>query len=174
MMLAVEPELAARTSAPIERIAGPHFATAGDLARALNRLDPIALEVAARDPEPGIVVEGPAIRKLVGAVWFRSICPKLSSSWRERLLDALAGSVMLPNHVLSRGRQPVRLADGSYEDLKSIAAGLGATGEAGADLHLVLNIVGLWGEDARQRLQFVDAPPPERSSRLGALFGGRK
>jgi hypothetical protein len=155
----------------IERTAGPRFATIGDLARALNRLDPIALDLAARDPEPAIAIEGPAISKLVGAVWFRSIFPKLSSSWRERLLDALAGSVLIPNHVLSRGRQAIHLADGSYQDLKAIAGSTTVSGAAGADLHLVLAIVGLWGEEARRRLRFADVAAPERSSRLGALFG---
>ena len=154
-----------------ERTAAPHFATIGDLARALNRLDPIALEIAARDPEPGVLVEGPAVRKIVGSVWFRSIFPKLSAAWRERLLDALAGSVALPNHVLSRGRQPVHLADGSHEDLKAIAASMAVSGDAGADLHLVLVIAGLWGDEARRRLRFVDAPVPERSSNLGGLLG---
>jgi cell division GTPase FtsZ len=156
---------------PVEQAAAPRFATVGDLARALNRLDRIALEVAARDPEPDILVEGPIVRKLVGAIWFRSIFTKFSSSWHERLLDALAASMVIPNHLLSRGRQPIHLADGSPEDLKAIAASRTLTGAAGADLHLVLAIVGLWGEDARRRLQFVAVATPERSSRLGALFG---
>ena len=154
-----------------ERKVGPLFATVGDLARALNRLDPIALELAAREPRPDILIDGPTVRKLVGAVWFRSIFPKLSSSWRERLLAALAGSVLIPNHGLSRGRQSIHLADGSYEDLKAIAASMTVSGEAAADLQLVLAIAGFWGEDARSRLQFVDVSAPERSSRLSALFG---
>ena len=102
------------------------------------------------------------------------IFPKLSSSWRERLLDALAGSVVIPNHVLSHGRQPIHLADGSYEDLKTIAASTTVSGAAGADLHLVLAIAGLWVEDARSRFRFVDVAAPKRSSRLGALFGMRR
>jgi hypothetical protein len=144
------------------------------LARALNRNDPTALELAAGDPEPGILIDGAAIRKLVGAIWFRSTFSKFSGAWRERLLDALAASVVIPNHLLLQGRHPVHLADGSYDDLKSIAASLAVTGEAGADLHLVLAIVGLWGEDARRQLQFVDAVAPERPSRFGALFGARR
>jgi hypothetical protein len=155
----------------IERSAGPLFATVGDLARALNRLDPVALELAAGDPGPDILVEGPMVRKLVGAIWFRSIFPKLSSSWRARLLGALAESVLIPNHELSHDRQPIHLADGSVEDLKAIAATTAVGGAAGADLHLVLAIVGLWGEEARSRLRFVDVAAPARSSRLGALFG---
>ena len=164
-------EQAIEAARPIERTAAPLFTSVGDLARALDRLDPVALEAAARDPEPHILIEGPVVRKLVGAIWFRSIFPKLSSSWHERLLDALAASVVIPNHLLSRGRQPVHLADGSFEDLTAIAASRTVSGAAGADLQLVLTIVGLWGAEARSRLQFVDAPAPERSSRLGALFG---
>src|SRR5262249_5958390 len=129
---------------------------------------------AARDPQPDIVIEGAAVRKLLGTVWFRSIFPKLSSSWRERLLNALAGSIVIPNHVLSGGRQPVHLADGSYDDLKSIAASTAISGPGGADLHLVLAIVGLWGEEARRRLRFVDVAGSERSSPLGVLFGVRR
>jgi len=157
-----------------EPAAGPSFATVGDLARALNRLDPAALELAARDPDPDILIEGPMVRKLVGAIWFRSIFPKLSSSWQARLLEALAASAVIPNHVLSRGRQPIHLADGSYEDLKAIAASMAVSGAAGADLHLVLAILGLWGEEARTRLRFVEVAAPEQSSRLGTLFGMRR
>jgi hypothetical protein len=163
-----------KVAAPPKPVAAPLFATIGDLARALNRRDPVALEVAARDPERGILVEGAAIRKLVGAIWFRSIFSNFSAAWRERLLDALAASVVISNHLLLHGRQPVHLADGSYDDLKTIAASLAVSGEAGADLHLVLTIVSLWGEDARSRLQFVDVAAPERSSRLGTLFGMRR
>lgn len=166
-------EPAIETAGQSERTPGPLFANVGDLARALNRLDPIALELAARDPEPDIIVEGPTVRKLVSTVWFRSIFPKLSASWRERLLDALAGTVVIPNHVLSRGRQSIHLADGSYEDLKAIAASTAVPGAAGVDLHLVLAILGLWGEGARSRFRFVDVAALEHSSRLGTLLGMR-
>lgn len=163
--LVVEPE------APIAQPVRRRFATVGDLARALNRLDPVAMEIAADEPDPSIAVEGPVVRKLVGAFWFRATFPKFSLAWRERIFDGLAATVVIHNHALSWGRQPVHLADGSYEDLKAIADSTAVTGEAGADLHLVLAIIGLWGEDARQRLQFVEPAAPARSSRLGALFG---
>ena len=158
---------------PLGQAAVPRFATVGDFARALNRLDPIALRLAAGEPEPGTAIEGPAVRKIVGAVWFRAIFPKLSSSWRDRLLDALADSAPIPNHVLSRGRRQVRLSDGSCDDLKSLAASTTVSGAAGADLHLVLAIIDLWGEGARRRLRFADVAAPERPSRLAALFGMR-
>ena len=152
----------------------PLFATVGDLARALNRQDPVAVEIAAGDPTPDVVIDGGAVRKIVGAVWFRAIFPKLSSSWRERLLDALAGSIVLPNHPLSRGRQPVYLASASLDDLRSIAESRSLGADAGADLHLVLTIIGLWGDDARNRLRFADVPAPEPTSKLSALFGVRR
>ncbi|HEX5070611.1 MAG TPA: hypothetical protein VFV78_10400 [Vicinamibacterales bacterium] len=156
---------------PTGRNAPSAFTTVADFARAINRQDPFALKLAASDAEPDFPVEGPAVRKLVGAVWFRSVFPKLSAAWRMRLLDVLAGSVVIPNHVLSRGRQTIHLAHASYDDLQSIAASLAVSGAAGADLHLVRAVLGFWGDEARGRLTFVDAAEPERSSRLGALFG---
>ena len=98
---------------------------------------------------------------------FRSSPPHGVSACLTRSPAAL----LIPNHVLSRGRQAVHLADGSYQDLKAIAASTAVSGAAGADLHLVLAIVGLWGEEARRRLRFADVAASERSSRLGALFG---
>jgi cell division GTPase FtsZ len=160
--------------AEIEPAPVPLFATVGDFAKALNRLDPVALQLAAGDPLPEMPVDGLAVRKLVGTFWFRSIFPRLSASWRERLLDSLATTVVIPNHVLWRGRQAVHLADGSFDDLKEIAAKTTVNGAAGMDLQLLLAIVNLWGEEARPRLQFVEVAPPEGSSRLGALLGLRR
>jgi cell division GTPase FtsZ len=156
-----------------EQPPAPVFATVADFARAINRLDPAALELAAAEVLPEMLVEGPAVRKLVGAVWFRSVFPRLSSSWREHLLDVLVGTVVIPNHVLTRGRQPLHLADASYEDLQAAAASLAVTGAAGADLHLVMSVLGLWGEEARQRLHFADVGAAQRPSPLGVLFGKR-
>ena len=158
----------------MERTPVPRFTTVLDFARALNRLEPTALQIAASDPVPDILIEGPAVRKLVGAIWFRSVFPKLSSSWRERLLDELAGSVPIPNHELSLGRDSIHLADASFEDLKAVAASTAVTGAAGADLQLLLSIFRLWGEEARSRLRFVDAPASARSSKFTALFGMRR
>ena len=105
---------------------------------------------------------------------FRSIFARLSPSWRERLLDALAASVVIPNHVLSRGRQPVRLADASADELKDIAAKTTVNGAAGTDLQLLLAITTLWGDEARRRLRFAEVAAPESPSRLGALLGLRR
>ena len=157
-----------------DRTPGPPFATLADFAKAMNRLDPVALEIAAGDPPPDIAIDGLAVKQLLGTFWFRSIFPRLSPSWRERLLEAFAAGVPIPNHVLSRGRQALRLADASYNDLKEIAANTTVNGPAGTDLQLLLTIAGLWGEESRQRLRFVDVAAAEGSSRLGALLGLRR
>ena len=158
----------------IERTPGRPFATVAEFAKALNRLDPIALELAAGDPLPDMPIEGLAVKQLLGTFWFRSAFPRLSASWRERLLDTLATSVVIPNHVLWRGRQAVHLADASYDELKEIAAKTTVNGAVGTDLQLLLAIASLWGEEARRRLRFVEVAAPEGSSRLGALLGLRR
>jgi cell division GTPase FtsZ len=163
------PEAASR----VQRTPGRAFATVADFAKALNRLDPIALELAGRDPSPDMLIEGFAVKQLVGTFWVRSIFPRLSPSWREHLLDTLATSVVIPNHVLWRGRQAVHLADASYDDLKEIAAQTTVHGPARTDLQLVLAIASLWGDEARRRLRFVEVAP-EGQSRLGALLGLRR
>jgi cell division GTPase FtsZ len=155
----------------IERGPNPPFATLAEFAKALNRLDPIALELAAGDPSPDISIEGPAVKQLLGTLWFRSIFAHLSPSWRERLLEALVTSVVIANHVLGRGRQAVHLADASYDELSEIDAKTSVNGAAGTDLQLLLAVVRLWGEEARRRLRFVEAAAPEGSSRLGARLG---
>jgi cell division GTPase FtsZ len=165
---------AALSAGRVERTPGPPFATVVEFAKALNRLDPIALELAAGDPLPDMPIDGLAVKKLLGTFWFRSIFPRLSSSWRERLLETLATSVAIPNHVLLRGRQAVHIADCSSDELKEIAAKTTVNGAAGADLQLLIAIASLWGEEARRRLRFVDVAAPEGSSRLGALLGLRR
>ena len=152
---------------------GPRFATVTDFAKALNRQDRIALEVAAGDPPPDIPIEGVEVRRLLSMFWFRTIFPRLSVPWREALLASLAESLVIPNHTLSRGREAVHLADASYDDLRQIAANTAVTGAAGADLQTVLAILRLWGDDARRRLRFVEAEGPQSPSRLSAMLGLR-
>ena len=159
------------SEAVFEQAPAPLFATVAEFAKAINRLDPVALEIAGRDPLPDIAIDGLAVKQLIGTFWFRSIFPRLSTSWRDRLLDALAASIVIPNHALLRGRQALRLATASYDDLHEIATTTTVTGAAGTDLQLVLAIVRLWGADARSRLRFLDVAAPESASRLGALLG---
>jgi len=151
----------------------PRFATLTEFAKALNRQDRLALEVAAGDPPPDIPLEGVEVRRLLSMFWFPTIFPRLSAPWREALLASLSESLVIPNHTLSRGREAVHLADASYDDLRQIAATTAVTGAAGADLQILLAILRLWGDDARRRLRFVEAAEPQNPSRLSAMLGRR-
>jgi cell division GTPase FtsZ len=151
--------------------AGPAFPTVGEFAKAINRRDAVALQLAGGDPPSEMSIDGHAVKQLLGTFWFRSVFPELSSSWRERLLEALAASVAIPNHVVSKGRRALHLADASGDDLKEIADKTNISGAVAADLQLLLAITSLWGDEARPRLQFVAVEPPPAPSRLGALLG---
>ena len=172
----VEPAAAAASAASPDRRAAEgcaRFETVWDLARALNRSDPAALALAADEPQPDMPVDGVVVKKLLGTFWFRSVFPRLSESWRRRLLDALAETLVMPNHVMRQGRRSVRLAELSYEQLKEISDKTLVRGDAGTDLQLLIAIGQLWGPEALGRLQFVETSEPEDSSRLAALLGFR-
>jgi cell division GTPase FtsZ len=164
-----EPSLAAPSD---RRVAdGPPFATVLDFAKALNRLDHAALDLAASEPGTDMAIDGLAVRKLLGTFWFRSVFPRLSESWRERLLEAIVESAAIPNHVMRLGRQAVPLADLSYDQLREMSAKTLVSGAAAIDLQLLVAIGSLWGEQALRRLRFVENVEQDRSSRLAALLG---
>ena len=168
------PNATLEAESQVEQRPGPPFVTVIEFAKALNRLDPIALELGAGGPLPDMSIDGLAVKQLLGTFWFRSIFPRLSPSWRERLLEALVTSVVVPNHLLSRGRKAVHLAEASYDDLKEIAAKTTVNGAAGTDLQLLLAIARVWGEEGLRRLRFVEVATPEGSSRLGAMLGSHR
>ena len=153
--------------------ASPPFETLWDFVKALNRSDRIAVDLAANQPQPDLAVDGLTVKKLLGTFWFRSMFPQLSESWRERMLEALAENVVIPNHPIRCGRQAVHLADLSYGQMKEISAKTLVRGAAGTDLQLLLAIGNLWGEQAFRRLRFVEIADQEESSRLAALLGFR-
>ena len=45
-------------------------------------------------------VDGVVVKKLLGTFWFRSVFPHLLRIVAQRLLDALAENVVIPNHVM--------------------------------------------------------------------------
>jgi hypothetical protein len=157
------------------RVAQPttRFETVWDFARALNRSDRSAVRIAGDEREPELPIDGLEVKKLLGTFWFRSVFPQLSGMWRERLLEALAESIEIPNHVMRLGRQAVRLRDLSFEQLKEISAKTLVRGPAGTEMQLLLAIGNLWGEEAFSRLRFVDVAEQEESSRFASLLGFR-
>jgi cell division GTPase FtsZ len=157
------------------RVAQPamRFETVWDFARALNRSERVAVQMATDERQPDIPVDGLEVKKLLGTFWFKSVFPQLSGAWRERLLDALTERIEVPNHVLRLGRQAVRLTDLRYEQLKEISARTLLRGAAGSDLQLLIAIGDLWGERAYGRLRFVEVAERAESSRFAALLGLR-
>ncbi len=162
--IAAEPHAVSRSTS---------FDTVWDFARALNRGDRAALEAAADERQPEMPIDGLEVKRLLGTIWFRGVFTHLSATWKERLLAALAESVVMPNHVLRNGRQAVHLKELRYEQLKEISATTLLRGAAGTDLQLLLAIGNLWGEHALSRLQFADTTEHEDSSRLASLLGLR-
>jgi cell division GTPase FtsZ len=170
------PALAQAPAPPLAPAPAPPkaFETVVEFAKALNRSDPAALALAANGPIPEVAVDGHSVRKLLGTVWFRSVFPHLSASWREHLLDALGDNVVVPNHAIRVGRQTVNLKDLTYEQLKDFSAKTLVLGDAGSDLQLLIAIGRLWGEAAVSRVRFVDAEQADETSRLSSLLGFRK
>jgi cell division GTPase FtsZ len=108
--IAVEPAPALEPSA--DRHAAtvpPSFETLLDFAKAVDRSDRAALALAAGEPTPEIPIDAVAVRKLLATAWFRSVFAHLSESWRERLLDALGESIVMPNHAIRFGRRVAHL-----------------------------------------------------------------
>ena len=138
-----------------------------------NRLDPRALELPA-DPAPEASIDGAEVRKLVGTFWFGAAFARLSESWRERLLAALVESFVIPNHNLRRGRQPLALANATYDELKEINKTMVGS-PAAADVKLLVAIASLWGADALKRVRFAQVSGADEAgpSRIASLFGLR-
>jgi hypothetical protein len=163
------------TTASVGRESGAEalmFETFWDFARALARSDAWAMELAADAPPPDMAIEGETVRKLLSTLWVKSIFPLLSDAWRARLLDVLQRQVEIPNHMMRLGRQQVRLADMSHEQLKNIAANTLITGPVGADMQLLIGVGNLWGPSSVGRLRFGEAPPTD-APRIGSLLGLR-
>jgi hypothetical protein len=147
------------------------FGSFWDLALAINRSEPIALEIAQNGANPSVTVDPADLRKLLGTVWFRSVFPRLSTAWRERLLTVLADSVLLPNHVLKLGRRDIRMRDVSLPELKELFSKSSVSEAVRADVRLLMAIGNLWGSESFGRLQFAD-DAAEPASKLTLMMQG--
>jgi cell division GTPase FtsZ len=137
-----------------------------DLALAINRSDPAALEIAQNGASGTVHVDPAELRKLLGTAWFRSVFPRLSQAWRERLLDVLVNTVVVPNHQLKLGRRDILLQNAGLADLKELFSKSSVTEVVRSDIRLLMSIGNLWGPESLERLQFVDGPTTELSSKL--------
>lgn len=149
------------------------FGTFWELALAINRSDPAALEIAQNGASGCVSIDPADLRKLLGTVWFRSVFPRLSSAWRERLLNVLAESVVVPNHVLKLGRREMCVRDIGLAGLKELFSKSSVSEAARGDVRLLMTVGNLWGPESLARIQFAEqAAASELSSKLTSMMQG--
>ena len=146
------------------------FCSLWEFAVALDRSDPAAIALAGNSAECEMPLERTEIRKLLGTLWFRSVFPRLSEQWRDRILEAVLASVVVPNHTLRNGRRTVHLSELSFDQLKQIVRETIVSDAIRRDLHLLLTVGTLWGTNAMARVEFGEAPDTVQSSKLALLL----
>ena len=146
------------------------FPTFWEFALALNRLDPTAIKLAGNGADSAIRIDPVELRKLLGTFWFRSVFPRLSQEWRDRLFQVLVENVVFQDHVLKSGRRPVRISELSHERLRQIAGDAILPDAVRSDLHLMIAVGAFWGPEALKRFTFKPAPDAGGSSRMPSLL----
>ena len=91
-----------------------------DLALGINRSDPAAVAIAQNGANGKLAVDPAELKKLMGTVWFRPVFQRFSEDWRERMLDVLVESVVVPDHVVKVGRREIHLHDIGHAELKEL------------------------------------------------------
>ena len=146
------------------------FVSFWDFARALNRSDPTALALASDAAQCTMPLDTAEIRKLLSTFWFRSVFPRLSSQWRDRILAALLHSVTLPNYEIKSRRRTVHVSELQIDELKRIVAETVFPDTIRADLQLLIAVGTFWGQDALKRFTFTEMPKPQNDSRFASLL----
>lgn len=168
---AVLPELPPVSEEPVREPTS--FGNFWDLALAINRSDAGALEIAQNGARALVSVDPTELRKLLGTVWFRSVFPRLSSAWRERLLAVLIDTVVVPNHVLKLGRREVLMQDAGLGDLRELFSKSSVSEAVRSDIRLLMSIGNLWGPESLGRFQFADGgSTADTSSKLALMMQG--
>jgi cell division GTPase FtsZ len=168
----VQPELAAEAAARATQPSKCEFASLWEFARALNRSEPEALALARGGVDGRMTIDSTELRKLVTTFWVRSIFPRLSPDWRDRMLEVLVQNVAIPNYSLRQRRRTLHLSEATFEDLKQIVTETIFPDAIRSDLHLLIAVGTLWGEGALARFEFTQDPENGlKPSRLGSLLG---
>jgi cell division GTPase FtsZ len=136
--------------------ATPTYATFWDLALAVNRLQPAALAMAQNGADSSIPIDPWELKKLLGTLWFRSVFPRLSTVWRERLLRALVDHAVLPNHIIRVGRRDMRVSDLTHAQLKDLYSKLSLSEKVRADLRFAMTVGNLWGPESLREFRFAE------------------
>ena len=155
----------AATELPVPAV----FSSFWEFARELNRGHKAAVALAGNGCEPEIPIVAAELRKLLVAVWFRSVFERLSPSWRAWLFDAVTELVPLTNHVVRIGRHNVPLSDASAVQLSELATRTDLPDAVRSDVQVLTAIRRFWGEDALRQCQFTgdNAIEPSRLDVLG-------
>lgn len=146
------------------------FATFWDFALAVNRSDSAALRLAGSAADLEVPIEVGELRRLLSTFWFRSVFPRLSAGWHQRMLDVLTEQVSIPNHSLRTGRRAVHLSELSHEQRRLLLNGTVLPDAVRADLQLLVMVATLWGEEALTRFELRPAPNAGEASALSALL----
>jgi hypothetical protein len=137
----------------------------------VNRSDVAALAMA-RDGAGEMAIDGGEVRKLLGTLWFRGVVTQLSPEWRTRLFDALRTNAEIPNHVIRIGRREARVSELGQAQLRDALTSASLSDPVRQDVDLLVNISGLWGEDALRHVQFREMAAPQPTSAFASLLRG--
>jgi hypothetical protein len=151
--------------------ATPSFSSLWEFAIAVNRSDHAALALASNGSDGGIAIDPAELRKLVTTVWFRSVFHRLSDDWRSRLFEVLTQQLPIRNCIVKIGRHPLALRDVPYSRLGEVAARDDIPEALRADIHLLLAVGRLWGEDTVQRCKFTGEPQVVPRLGFGSVLG---
>jgi hypothetical protein len=147
------------------------FASFWEFALALNRSDPAAVALASDGAECPIPLEATDLRKLLSTFWVRSVFPRLSTGWRDRMLETLLRNVAIPDYTVRSGRQMLHVSELTHEELKQIMTETIFPDAIRRDLQLLVAVGTLWGEDAFGRFGFKPiADEAQKPSKLGSLL----
>jgi cell division GTPase FtsZ len=133
------------------------FSTFWEFAVAVNRSDPAALALANNGVTSEIPFDGADMRRLITTMWFRSVIPRLSREWRDRVLDVLIDSVLLTDHPVKLGWQSTHLRELTYAQLQELAARIPVVDVVRPDLDLLIAVGRLWGADSVRRFRFGES-----------------
>jgi cell division GTPase FtsZ len=131
------------------------FSTFWEFAVAVNRSDPAALALASNGAPSEIPVDGAEMRKLLTTMWFRTVVPRLSRDWRDRLLNVVIESIPVSDHLVTIGRRTAHLRELTYEQLQELGSRMSVQDVARSDLDLLITVGRFWGGDAVKKCRFV-------------------
>ena len=164
------PATGASTRTVMDPPAARTFATFWEFAVALNRSDPAAVALAGDGATSDIPIDAAELRKLLDLMWFRSVLARLSSNWRDRILNVLIDSAPVPDHSVKLGRQAMRLGELSYEQLQEIGSKTMVPEWVRPELDLLITVGRFWGADAVKRVRFVEPPERHEPSMMESLL----